>query len=399
VNSRQLGFKTSLEDPLDLIDLNSPIASISNIHVAMKTHISAASKRIVSLTTARCNNLELHSKHIAAPRTALSFRHPSSKFRKQCFTGIHTSRCRYCTRPSAHYAPFPFIPDDYYRCSLQLLQSHEQMTMTGLMLFQKESEDGEIIDDGDGMIVAIGGDTFQAIVLLLQGRLEIRPLTVDLLCRFLEQAKSVSEKDWSMIRVAITDISESTFIGRIYFGDSTSQEISWDCDCRPSDGVFLALKHGAPIFIHQKVWASVSAPLDELKENAQWQMAHVNRELKAHREGDASEGVLLGGGLQQSGQKKLDVATLMTTVKRSDPEPLKLLKMELKVAIAEENYAEAARIRDHVFMKLSIAAATAKEEGDHEAAANYQKTLSGYIASMEDGGMPDHSDGTGDAPL
>ncbi|KAG7666895.1 hypothetical protein Ndes2526B_g04617 [Nannochloris sp. 'desiccata'] len=273
--------------------------------------------------------------------------------------------------------------------------------MTGVMLFQKEDETGEIIDDGDGLVIAIGGDTFQAIVLLLQGRLEIRPLTVDLLCRVLEQARTVSQKDWTIVRVAITDLAESTFIGRIFFGDSTSEEISWDVDCRPSDAVFLALKHGAPIYIHEKVWAAVSAPLDELKENAQWQMAHVNRELKAHREGDEYQGALLSGGNpdQQSGRKKLDVATLMTTVRRSDPEPLKLLKMELKLAIAEEDYAAAARIRDHVFMKLSVAAATAKEEGDHEAAANYEKTLRGYIASMDSGGMPDHSDGTGDESL
>jgi bifunctional DNase/RNase len=266
------------------------------------------------------------------------------------------------------------------------------------MLFQKESEAGEIIDDGDGMIVAIGGDTFQAIVLLLQGRLEIRPLTVDLLCRFLEQARGSAENDWSIVRVAITDLAESTFIGRIFFGDRTSEEIKWDVDARPSDSVFLALKYGAPIFIHKKVWDAVAAPLEELKETAQWQMAHVNRELKAHRQGDEYEGAVLSGGNfeQQAGRTKLDVARLMTTVRRSDPEPLKLLKMELKVAIAEEDYAAAARIRDHVFMKLSVAAATASSEGDHEAAANYEKTLRGYITSMDEGGLPDHSDGTGE---
>jgi bifunctional DNase/RNase len=368
----------------------------------MKTHTTAPSRCIASSTVAHAHKFKMLSQHIVAPCKSLTLRNPSSNFRKYFLKAISTSPRSHRTRLCAHYNPFPFNLDHYHRANLQLLQGHVQ---TGLMLFQKESEAGEIIDDDNGLIVAIGGDTFQAIVLLLQGRLEIRPLTVDLLCRVLDQFRSESKKDWTIVRVAITDLAESTFIGRIFFGDRTTQEVSWDVDARPSDAVFLALKHGAPIYIHEKVWDAVSAPLEELKENAQWQMAYVDRELKAHREGDEYQGALLdeyqgvGKKNSDSGQKKLDAATLMTTVRRSDPEPLKLLKMELKVAIAEEDYAAAARIRDSVFMKLSVAAATAKEEGDHEAAANYEKTLRGYIASMEDGGMPDHSDGTGDIEL
>lgn len=369
----------------------------------MKVHKSAPSRCISSSILAHCNFTGLHSQHHGAHFKSRNLRNPLPNFRTYFLKGVQAPQVSsrlYKTRPNAHYDPFKFKPVDYHRVNLQLLQGHDHL-MTGLMLFQKENEDGEIIDDGDALVIAIGGDTFQAIVLLLQGRLEIRPLTVDLLCRVLDQARSVSKKDWTIVRVAIISLAESTFIGRIFFGDRESNEISWDCDCRPSDGVFLALKHGAPIYIHQQVWDTVSAPLDELKENAQWQMSHVNRELRVHREGEEYEGaaVLGGGADQQSNRKKLDVATLMTTVRRSDPEPLKLLKMELKVAIAEEDYLAAARIRDHVFMKLSVAAATAKEEGDHEAAANYEKTLRGYIESMESGSFPDHSDGTGDEPL
>jgi len=227
------------------------------------------------------------------------------------------------------------------------------------------------------------------------------PLNADLLCRVLEQAQTVSEKDWTIVRVAITDIVESTFIGRIFFGDSASEEISWDVDCRPSDGIFLALKHGVPIYIHEKVWAAVSAPLDELKEkkNAQSQMTFDELHAYINRQRNRYQAFLSGGhSNQQSGREKLDAATLMTTVCRSDPDAVRLLKMKLRLAISEEDYAAAAKIRDHVFMKLSVAQATAKQDGDDEAAANYEKTLKGYIESMESGGMPDHSDGTGDEP-
>ena len=354
----------------------------------MKVYKSAPSRCISSSIVAHSHCRAFHSHDHSAQRKSLTLRNPTLNFRKDF---INTSQTRksssrvHRTRPSAHYDPFD--ANDYHLANLQLLQGHDQM-MTGIMLFQKENE-----DDDMGMVVAIGGDTFHAIVLLLQGRLEIRPLTVDLLCRVLDQARSVSKTDWTIVRVAITGLAESTFIGRIFFGNRDSDEIIWDLDCRPSDGVFLALKYGAPIYIHEKVWDTVAAPLDELKENAQWQMSHVNKELRAHREGDEYEEVHMSGkpGDQQSSRKKIDVAAFMTTVRRSDPEPLKLLKMELKVAIAEEDYAAAARIRDHVFMKLSVASAVAKEEGDHEAAANYEKTLRGYITSMEEGSMSYHS--------
>ena len=31
---------------------------------------------------------------------------------------------------------------------------------------------------------------------------------------------------------------DSTYIGRLFFGDKESEEAVWDLDCRPSDGIF-----------------------------------------------------------------------------------------------------------------------------------------------------------------
>ena len=38
----------------------------------------------------------------------------------------------------------------------------------------------------------------------------------------------------------------------------------------------------------------------------------------------------------------------------TDPEPLKRLKMEMRVALKEEDYGAAARIRDHPFMRMHL---------------------------------------------
>ena len=42
----------------------------------------------------------------------------------------------------------------------------------------------------------------------------------------------------------------------------------------------------------------------------------------------------------------------LSTLWSDDPEPIKRLKRELGVALAEENYGHAAAIRDHPYMKL-----------------------------------------------
>lgn len=264
-------------------------------------------------------------------------------------------------RPRASYSePFNFVEADYHKAALQVVQS-QGASMHGFMLFQRENEEGHIEDPDRGLIVAIGGDTFNAISLLLQGGpTSARPLTVDLLWSTLERGKEISKRDWTVVRVAITGLADSTFLGRIFFGDRLTGQVAWDVDCRPSDATWLAIKSGAPIYIHQSVWDTVSAPLEELRTQAQWQMARVQRDLKAMREGESVD-------LEQSTSlERLDVATVMTTVWRTDPEPLKLLKMELRVALAEEDYNAAARIRDHPFMRLHLAAVTARREGDIE---------------------------------
>lgn len=44
----------------------------------------------------------------------------------------------------------------------------------------------------------------------------------------------------------------------------------------------------------------------------------------------------------------------MSCCRKDDPDPVKRLKREMQVALAEEDYSSAARIRDHPFMKLAV---------------------------------------------
>lgn len=58
----------------------------------------------------------------------------------------------------------------------------------------------------------------------------------------LERGQEISKRDWKLIRVAIVEMKDNTYIGRIFFGDKESGESVYDLDCRPSDGLWLCLK-------------------------------------------------------------------------------------------------------------------------------------------------------------
>ena len=58
----------------------------------------------------------------------------------------------------------------------------------------------------------------------------------------LERGQEISKREWKLIRVAIVEMQNSTYIGRLFFGDKETGEVVWDCDCRPSDGLWLSFQ-------------------------------------------------------------------------------------------------------------------------------------------------------------
>jgi hypothetical protein len=51
-----------------------------------------------------------------------------------------------------------------------------------------------------------------------------------------------SHNRWQLLRVAIVALENDIFIGRMFFGDAATGTVMWDCDCRPSDGLYLSLR-------------------------------------------------------------------------------------------------------------------------------------------------------------
>jgi hypothetical protein len=75
-----------------------------------------------------------------------------------------------------------------------------------------------------------------------------RPMTHDLIIDIIEGLGGQVD------RVVVRDLVEGTFLGSLFIdmGDETKE-----IDCRPSDGLAIAVRTGCPIFVEEKVFGTV----------------------------------------------------------------------------------------------------------------------------------------------
>jgi bifunctional DNase/RNase len=104
-----------------------------------------------------------------------------------------------------------------------------------------------ILKDLDGkryLPILIGPFEATAIALALEGTQVPRPLSHDLMRTMLEAMHATLEQ------IVIYDIKESTFFAKLIVRQNgETQEI----DARPSDGIALALRMQAPIYVADKI--------------------------------------------------------------------------------------------------------------------------------------------------
>jgi bifunctional DNase/RNase len=307
--------------------------------------------------------------------------------------------------------PLPFVETDYYRASLQLVQGNFNSPSAipyGHLLLMREAKDGLIEDQERALLLSIGGDVLQAIALLMQTpeASAPRPMSLDLLWSVLERGQQISKRDWKLLRIAIVDLRNNTFYGRLFFGDPTTGVAVWDCDCRPSDAIWLSLKSKCRIYINRSVWDTNATPLREL----------------AQQQGDGDEGgtAAAGGGRSSSSSSQqyeedpfttnpaefsinsnnsstlpgsdipldpMDPMAVMISIKPHDAEILKRLKMEMRVALKDEDFAAAARLRDHPFMKQHVKAVISELKGEVEEASEAWSRLDRAVRKYEENGV------------
>ncbi|MDI3318058.1 MAG: bifunctional nuclease family protein [Bacillota bacterium] len=104
--------------------------------------------------------------------------------------------------------------------------------------------------------ITIGSGEAEAIAIGMSGAQPPRPLTHDLLLRVVE------ELGGRIQRVLVHDMRGETFIGQL---DVATSRGVLEVDCRPSDGVAVAVRAGCPILVDEEVLAKAGVDPDRFR--------------------------------------------------------------------------------------------------------------------------------------
>mgnify|MGYP001269318622 FL=1 len=167
--------------------------------------------------------------------------------------------------------------------------------------------------------IAIGNFEATAIYMALYNEPPPRPITYDLLQSILEGL------DAEVDHVLINALEEDIFYAEISL---SSGEQTIEVDSRPSDAIALALRVGAPLYVKESVIQEAGLDVeDELDPSLQ--------ELEA--------------GLERIGDvEEFEVTKAMERPSEGVPERVVNLKAKLQEAVAQEEYEEAAKLRDEI---------------------------------------------------
>jgi bifunctional DNase/RNase len=163
--------------------------------------------------------------------------------------------------------------------------------------------------DGDKAVPIFIGPLEAQNILLGLGEVEIpRPLTHDLLLHLLVTLEA------RLVRVDIHTLSEGTFYSNLVL---EHQSRRFEIDARPSDSLALAVRADCPIYIDEDLVEEAGVSLEQLKQ------ATIDAEAE---EGDD----------EPEAEPSVAEALLID------------LRARLDKAVADENYEEAARLRDEI---------------------------------------------------
>ena len=155
-----------------------------------------------------------------------------------------------------------------------------------------------------GFPMVIGINEAQAISMFIEDIVPARPLTHDLFANYIKLSGS------SVSYVEITSFTDGVFYAKIF---ASHGDLLFEVDARPSDSIALALRLHIPIFIKQTLLNDIAIPME-----------HFSSEEE-------------------------DVTELDNTSNKPSPEDLiAALEESLSKALAEENYEEAAKLRDQL---------------------------------------------------
>lgn len=225
---------------------------------------------------------------------------------------------------------------------LELRLDSISVTNAGFIVFLKGDDENRVLP------IFIGANEAQAIALALGDDPPARPLTHDLLKNMLDALDAV------VTRVDIVDLREGTFFARVHVarGDLEVHEF----DSRPSDAIALAVRYDAPIFVTRTVFddASIAVVVKNAAEDAD---AEDDQDAENDPEAALAEAADEHAEIERFdptadddesplGDDTPEVIRPTPAAAAAPLSPLEKLQADLKAAVRDERYEEAARLRD-----------------------------------------------------
>jgi len=192
--------------------------------------------------------------------------------------------------------------------------------------------------------IFIGPSEAYAISSILQNEKTERPVGADLMRTLIDATGSKVEK------IFINDFHNGTFFARIYLSGQSFPDGKCEIDARPSDAIALAVRFATPIYIAEHVYDRTAIDSDTLREAnpSDFELEDsndVDEILTADERETFFEAIMEEFGER----KKIALETKSTAI-----EQIKLfsrgevLEQMLRTALKQENYEEAACIRDEI---------------------------------------------------
>ena len=124
---------------------------------------------------------------------------------------------------------------------------YQEMKVTGIAIDPFTNSPIVILKSDDGLQVLpiwVGFMEASSIAMELEKTPRVRPITHDLIKNIFEQI------NFTLSKIEVTDLIDNTFYANIYINNDGKEHIF---DARPSDAIAIAIRTGAPIFVHEKV--------------------------------------------------------------------------------------------------------------------------------------------------
>lgn len=164
-------------------------------------------------------------------------------------------------------------------------------------------------DLGKMVSLIIGSAEAQSIAIFLEGVEMDRPFTHDLFCNIL------MDREIDIEYIVIDDNHEQTFFATMAFNDGSV------IDCRPSDGICIAIRLGSPIFINNDIVDVMSFEYGNVKGMKSSNTEEESKKPKAQKKKQKDESLAVDE---------------------------KELEKRLEEAIEKEDYELAAKLRDEI---------------------------------------------------